>query len=102
MVLTKIELVKALMQSQNYISKDNATRLVESFFEEICHALEQGEEVKLPGIGNFNILHKKARPGRNPKTGDPVVIKARRVVSYLPSNKLKVKVSKQAKPKRKK
>lgn len=102
MVLTKIDLIKTLMQSQNYISKDNATQLVENFFEEICQALEQGEEVKLPGIGNFNILHKKARPGRNPKTGEPVTIKSRRVVSYLPSNKLKTKVSKQTKVKRKK
>jgi integration host factor subunit alpha len=65
---------------------------VESFFEEIREVLESGEQVKLSGFGNFDLRTKSERPGRNPKTGEDIPIKARRVVTFRPGQKLKSRV----------
>jgi len=62
------------------------------FFEEIRMALESGESVKLSGFGNFELRTKSERPGRNPKTGEEIPIKARRVVTFHSSQKLKTSV----------
>ena len=61
--------------------------------EEIKKSLEKNEEVKLSGFGNFKLINKKSRPGRNPKTGDPVTISARRVVTFKAGNKLRKRIS---------
>ena len=66
--------------------------MVEAFFEEIRAALEEGENVKLSGFGNFELRTKSERPGRNPKTGEEIPIKARRVVTFHSSQKLKISV----------
>ena len=66
--------------------------MVEAFFEQIKLALENGESVKLSGFGNFELRSKSERPGRNPKTGEEVPIKARRVVTFHSSQKLKSSV----------
>ena len=65
---------------------------MENFFEEIRHALETGECVKLSGFGNFNLRDKNQRPGRNPKTGEEIPITARRVVTFKAGHKLKSRV----------
>ena len=62
------------------------------FFEEIRHALEHNESVKLSGFGNFYLRDKRQRPGRNPKTGEEIPITARRVVTFHPGQKLKARV----------
>lgn len=66
-----------------------AKALVEAFFDTIRLTLVQGEEVKLSGFGNFTLRDKRARPGRNPKTREPVEIRSRRVVTFHPSLKLR-------------
>jgi integration host factor subunit alpha len=65
---------------------------VESFFTKINNTLISGEEVKLTGFGNFSLRGKKERPGRNSKTGEEVVIKARRVVIFNAGSKLRLRV----------
>lgn len=87
MTLTKADLIAKLIQQD--LSKAEATRFVEAFFAEIVLALQQGESVKLTGLGNFSTRKKKARLGRNPKTGEDALISARRVVSFLAGPKLK-------------
>jgi len=62
------------------------------FFEEIRFSLEQGQQVKLSGFGNFDLRNKNQRPGRNPKTGQEIPISARRVVTFRPGQKLKARV----------
>lgn len=62
------------------------------FFEEIRKALQQGEQVKLSGFGNFDLRDKKERPGRNPKTGEAIPVSSRRVVTFHAGQKLKAKV----------
>ncbi|MGL5294807.1 MAG: integration host factor subunit alpha, partial [Aeromonas sp.] len=72
--------------------KREAKDMVEAFFEEIRHALERGEQVKISGFGNFDLREKSQRPGRNPKTGEDIPISARRVVTFRPGQKLKARV----------
>ena len=91
MALTKAELAEDLFEKHG-ISKQDAKALVEEFFEEIRAALESGEQVKLSGFGNFELRTKGQRPGRNPKTGEEIPIKARRVVSFKPGQKFKSRV----------
>ncbi len=89
--LTKADLVDRLFNEIGF-NKREAKEIVELFFEEIRYALENNEPVKLPGLGNFNLLDKAERPGRNPKTGEKIPIAARRVVSFKPGLKLRGKV----------
>ncbi|MDR2259688.1 MAG: integration host factor subunit alpha [Azoarcus sp.] len=91
MTLTKAELAELLFE-QVGLNKREAKDVVEGFFEEIRSALEHGESVKLPGFGNFMLRNKPQRPGRNPKTGEEIPISARRVVTFHPSQKLKIAV----------
>ena len=91
MALTKAELAEVLFEKHG-ISKQDAKALVEEFFEEIRATLESGEQVKLSGFGNFELRTKGQRPGRNPKTGEEIPIKARRVVSFKPGQKFKSRV----------
>ena|SRR5579872_3520415 len=91
MALTKAELSESLASSLGMNKKD-AKEMVETLFEEIRTALEEGESVKISGFGNFELRDKNERPGRNPKTGQNVPISARRVVTFKPGHKLKERV----------
>ncbi len=91
MALTKFEISEYLIEKL-IIKKRDAKDLVELFFEEVRKALESGEQVKLSGFGNFHLRDKNQRPGRNPKTGKDIPITARRVVTFRPGQKLKVRV----------
>ena len=91
MTLTKAELAEVLFDEVG-LNKSEAKEMVEAFFEEIRMALESGESVKLSGFGNFELRTKSERPGRNPKTGEEIPIKARRVVPFHSSQKLKTSV----------
>ena len=91
MALTKADMAEILYE-QLGLNKREAKELVESFFEEVRLALEEGNDVKLSGFGNFILRTKGERPGRNPKTGEDVPISARRVVTFRPGQKLKARV----------
>ena len=91
MALTKAEMSEHLFEKLG-LSKRDAKDLVELFFEEVRRALENGEQVKLSGFGNFDLRDKNQRPGRNPKTGEDIPITARRVVTFRPGQKLKARV----------
>ena len=91
MALTKAEMAERLFEELG-LNKREAKEIVEMFFEEIRGALENGQQVKLSGFGNFDLRDKKQRPGRNPKTGEEIPITARRVVTFRPGQKLKQRV----------
>ena len=91
MALTKADMAEKLFDELG-LNKREAKELVELFFEEIRHALENGQQVKLSGFGNFDLREKNQRPGRNPKTGEEIPISARRVVTFRPGQKLKARV----------
>lgn len=91
MALTKAEMAEWLFQELG-LNKREAKEFVDAFFESIRTSLEQGEQVKLSGFGNFDLRDKNERPGRNPKTGEEIPISARRVVTFRPGQKLKSRV----------
>ena len=91
MAITKLELANHLHKKMG-LPKRDCLDFVNSFFNEISKSLEKGEEVKLSGFGNFSLLKKKARPGRNPKTGKEYTITARTSVSFKPGRKLRDKI----------
>jgi integration host factor subunit alpha len=86
--LTKAELAELLFDRIG-LNKRESKDIVEAFFDLLHEALVQGTEVKLSGFGNFSIREKGSRPGRNPRTGESVPIKARNVVTFHSSHKLK-------------
>ncbi len=91
MALTKADMAEKLFEELG-LNKREAKELVEMFFEEIRKALENGNQVKLSGFGNFDLRTKNERPGRNPKTGEEIPISARRVVTFRSGQKLKARV----------
>ncbi len=90
MALTKADMAKSLFNDLGW-EKNEAHELIDLFFQELVAPLAAGEQVKLSGLGTLNILDKKGRPGRNPKTGEDVPIPARRVVTFRSGLKLRAR-----------
>ena len=90
--ITKADIVDYL-NNELGLNKSECKILIEDFFDEIKKSLINNEEVKLSGFGNFELINKKERPGRNPKTGEDVTITARRVVTFRAGNKLRKKIA---------
>ena len=86
--MTKADLVDDVANAAELTKKD-AERLVEIVFESIIESLNQGEKIELRGFGSFRVRERGARRGRNPKTGDPVSIPAKRVPYFKPGKELK-------------
>ena len=86
--VTKQDLTDHLVSSMRLSGKESKA-LVELFFDTMRSTLAVGEDVKLSGFGNFTLREKRARPGRNPRTGEMVPIAARRVVTFRASQKLR-------------
>ena len=76
MTITKDSLVE-MIHNEIGLNKREAKELIECFFEEIKKTLENGNDIKLSGFGNFMLRDKLPRPGRNPKTGEEVTISSR-------------------------
>ena len=86
--LTKAELADLLFERIG-LNKRESKGMVEAFFDLIHASLVTSDDVKMSGFGNFNIRRKAPRPGRNPRTGESIPIKARNVVTFHASHKLK-------------
>jgi integration host factor subunit alpha len=91
MSLTKADIADRLFHEVG-LNKREAKEFVDAYFEVIRNALENGENVKLSGFGNFQLREKNERPGRNPKSGEEIPISARRVVTFRPGQKLRSRV----------
>jgi DNA-binding protein HU-beta len=89
--MTKAELV-AKVAAEAGVTKAAAERCVNAFVAALTDALAKGERVALPGLGVFNVKERKARKGRNPRTGEEITIPARKVVVFSPAKALKEKV----------
>ena len=93
MSLTKQDIVNALVKKTE-LTQTQALVLTNHFFNQIIETLKNGEEVKLSSFGNFVVKEKSQRPGRNPKTGEEVIISARKVVTFKAGPKLKLATQK--------
>lgn len=89
MTLTKAD-ISAKVADKLRLHSKLGKALVDSVFSEIADYLANDTEVKLSGFGNFVLLDKKARPGRNPRTNEAVGVSARRVVVFKAGQKFKL------------
>ena len=89
--VTRADLCEAVHEEVG-LSRQECSSLVERTLELIVESLERGETVKLSGFGVFQVREKRARMGRNPKTGEPAAINPRRVISFRASQIMKAKV----------
>ena len=87
--MTKADIVENVYEKVGGFSKKEAAEIVETVFDTIKETLERGEKIKISGFGNFVVRDKNARAGRNPQTGEEIVISARRVLTFKPSQVLK-------------
>lgn len=94
MTLTKADIV-AQVYAQGQLTKAEAAEAVEQGLELIKQALSTGEEVLVSGFGKWSVREKAERRGRNPQTGDPLILPPRKVVTFRPSRVLKAKVQAQ-------
>ena len=79
--MTKFELIE-LMASEAGISKVAAGRALDAFMKGVSNALIAGESTTLVGFGTFSVSNRSERPGRNPKTGEPLTIAASKTVKF--------------------
>jgi DNA-binding protein HU-beta len=86
--MTKDELVTAVADRLDS-TKTAAAAAIEATFDVISEALKKGEDVKLIGFGSFSVVERAAREGRNPRTGQPVKIKASKAPKFTPGKVLK-------------
>ncbi|MBU0698706.1 MAG: integration host factor subunit alpha [Pseudomonadota bacterium] len=93
MALTKAHLVNSI-QKEIGLPRKKSSELVESLMEIIKQNLENGEDVLISGFGKFRVKEKKERKGRNPATGDDMMLVPRRVVTFRCSPVLRKKISK--------
>jgi integration host factor subunit alpha len=91
MTLTKEHLVDSILKIVD--NRKKAIQTVEALLNIIKQSFEDGEEVLLSGFGKFSVKDKRERRGRNPSTGDDLVLDARRVVTFKPSGVLSKKVN---------
>jgi len=91
--ITRMDLANALKERFGLTTSDSY-KMIDIIFDEIGQSLVNNEDVKIAGFGTFKILAKSARVGRNPKTGVPAVISARRVATFRPSGDFRKMVAK--------
>jgi len=91
--VTKAEIIARIDEKVGF-SKKQATEVADATFEIIKGCLEKGENVKISGFGSFVVRSKNPRRGRNPKTGEEIIIKGRRVLTFKASTILKETINK--------
>ena len=92
MALTKAEIIEAVAEGNGF-SKKQATDTVETLLEIMKRTLAVGEDVLVSGFGKFCVKEKAERRGRNPATGDAMMLRPRRVVTFKCSGKLRDKIN---------
>jgi integration host factor subunit alpha len=81
MTLTKADIAQAISQKTHH-AKTQPSQLVDNLFAIIRETLENGEDVLISGFGKFTVREKQERRGRNPQTGEPIILASRKVVAF--------------------
>ena len=92
MTLTKIQIVESV-QNQTGFPKNKSSEIVENLLEIIKKTLASGEDVLVSGFGKFCVNEKKERKGRNPATGEDMILASRKVVTFKCSGKLRDRIN---------
>jgi integration host factor subunit alpha len=92
MTLTRAEIAE---QVHNHLgrNKKESAQMVEALFEIIKKSLEEGKDVMISGFGKFSLRERGERKGRNPLTGDPIMLPAKKLVTFRCSGKLRKKIN---------
>ena len=93
MTMTKADVVGIICEKMNFSLKES-TEIIDHVFDILKETLEGGEKIKISGFGNFVVRQKRARKGRNPQTGEELMISGRKVVTFKPSAVLREAVNK--------
>jgi len=91
MALTKAQIVETI-QNHLGVSRNRSSELVETLLETMKRTLESGEEILISGFGKFCVKQKKERKGRNPASGQDMMLAPRKVVTFKCSGKLRDKI----------
>ncbi len=94
--MTKADIVEKIYEKVGFSKKESA-ELVETVFDIMKGTLESGDKIKIAGFGNFVVKDKANRRGRNPQTGDEIIITARKILTFKPSQVLKASLNKHIK-----
>ena len=94
MTVTKASLAQKICEKHDRLRRDQAVNAVETFLAIAKGCLSSGEDLLISGFGKFCIKQKRSRRGRNPQTGDDLILDARRVVTFKPSGALRAKINK--------
>ena len=92
MTLTKANIVEAVAKQIGY-TKNQSSEMIETLLEIIKRNLESGEDVLVSGFGKFCVKTKHERRGRNPSTGEDMMLESRRVVTFRCSRQLRDKIN---------
>lgn len=88
--MTKSELIEEVRKAKGVeLTKKETEAVVEAVFEAILNAIKKDKRFSYPGFGTFTVRERKERKGRNPRTGQTIVIKASKTVGFKPAPKLK-------------
>ncbi len=90
--MTKADIVEKIYEKIGFSKKESA-ELVELVFDIMKNTLETGDKIKIAGFGNFVVKEKADRRGRNPQTGEEIVITARKILTFKPSQVLKASIN---------
>ena len=91
-IVTKSDLVETIADKNPNLTKKDVETIVNIIFESMTHALARGERIEIRGFGSFQVKHREAREGRNPKTGEKVFIAAKRVPFFKVGKELRERV----------
>ena len=92
MTLSKADIIEAIAEQTGF-PKNHSSEIIDTLLEIIKRTLESGEDVMISGFGRFCVKEKKERRGRNPATGEPMMLAPRRVVTFTCSGKLRDKIN---------
>ena len=92
MALRKIQIVNSIADQIGY-TKNKASEMVETLLEIMKKALESGDDVMISNFGKFCVKEKRARRGRNPETGEEMILRPRKVVTFRWAGKLRERIN---------
>ncbi len=96
--MTKSDLIERVAQRVPHISKKDTEVVVNTIFDSMIEALKRGDRIEIRGFGSFQVKIREAREGRNPKTGEPVHISAKRTPFFKVGKELKEMVDRSPDP----
>jgi integration host factor subunit beta len=91
--MTKREIIEELLARRQGFSHRESETIVNAVFDAMSHALARGERIEIRGFGSFDVKQRRAREGRNPKTGEVVAVAAKRIPFFRAGKELKVEVN---------